>query len=229
MAATSTVAAARPDQFAVGLHESRGGWFIQCSGVSANLNVWHHIAITRDSSNTARIFIDGVLRGTAIGTPAPTTTGGGAFNIGDAGDAGDAILPRGIDEVRISSVAPPATFTLQTIPFTPDASMTFLYHLDEGTGQVLTDASGNNRNGVFSTSSAAESADPQWSTDAIQRSTASHRGASDHDTADQSDRDGGRNASFTATVTGTPTPTLQWQVSTNGGGSFSNLANGAPL
>ena len=38
----------------------------------------------------------------------------------------------------------------------------------------------------------------------------------------------GQNGSFTATATGTPTPSLQWQVSTNGGTSWTNLTNTAP-
>jgi hypothetical protein len=41
-----------------------------------------------------------------------------------------------------------------------------LYHLDEGTEQVLNDASGKNRNGVLGASPAVETVDPQWSTDA---------------------------------------------------------------
>src|SRR5712692_6217132 len=39
---------------------------------------------------------------------------------------------------------------------------------------------------------------------------------------------GGQTASFTAAATGTPAPTVQWQVSTDGGVSFSNIA-GATL
>jgi hypothetical protein len=35
-------------------------------------------------------------------------------------------------------------------------------------------------------------------------------------------------AVFTVTVTGTPAPTLQWQVSTNGGSSWTNLTNTSP-
>jgi len=34
----------------------------------------------------------------------------------------------------------------------------------------------------------------------------------------------GSNASFTASFSGSPTPTLQWQVSTNGGGTYNNIA-----
>jgi hypothetical protein len=36
----------------------------------------------------------------------------------------------------------------------------------------------------------------------------------------------GGNTSFTASATGNPTPTVQWQVSTNGGSTFTNITNG---
>jgi hypothetical protein len=38
----------------------------------------------------------------------------------------------------------------------------------------------------------------------------------------------GGNASFTATVSGTPTPVLKWQMSTNGGSTWTNLSDTAP-
>jgi hypothetical protein len=154
------------DQFAWAYTRVGGGWFFQCSGVSATLNVWYHIAVTRDSANVTRIFVNGVLRNTINGTAAPTTSTG-AFGIGNAGDAVTEFFPGLLDELRISSIVRySSNFTPQTTPFITDASTVTLYHLDEGTGQVLNDASGNNRNGVLGTSSSVETADPQWSTDA---------------------------------------------------------------
>src|SRR5439155_700289 len=38
----------------------------------------------------------------------------------------------------------------------------------------------------------------------------------------------GQDASFVAAASGTPAPTYQWQVSTDGGASFANLTNAAP-
>ncbi|MFA5263491.1 MAG: immunoglobulin domain-containing protein [Opitutaceae bacterium] len=38
----------------------------------------------------------------------------------------------------------------------------------------------------------------------------------------------GQNVTFSATASGAPTPALQWQVSTNGGSTWTNLADGAP-
>jgi len=153
------------DQFAWAYTKVGGGWFFQCSGVQATLNVWHHVAITRDASNASRIFIDGVLRATATNTPAPTTSTG-AFGVGNAGDAVTEFFPGLLDEIRISNVARyTTTFTPRVTAFATDPNTVALYHLDGGTGQTLVDSSGNARNGVLGTSSTTEAADPVWSTD----------------------------------------------------------------
>ena len=39
----------------------------------------------------------------------------------------------------------------------------------------------------------------------------------------------GQTVTFTAAASGNPTPTVQWQVSTNGGNSFSNIAGATSL
>jgi concanavalin A-like lectin/glucanase superfamily protein len=154
-----------PDQFAWGYAKVGGGFFVQCSGVSADLNAWHHIAVTRDSSSTAQIFVDGLLRGTATATPAPTSSTG-AFGVGDAGDARTEYFAGLIDEVRISSIARyTESFVPQAANFGTDATTVALYHFDEPSGQTLIDSSGNNRNGVLGTSSNSEKTDPQRSPD----------------------------------------------------------------
>ena len=99
--------------------------------------------MTRDNANTTRIFIDGVLRGTASGAAAPSGSTG-AFNLGTAGGSNREVFPGFLDEVRISSIARyTTTFTPQTARFAPDADTVALYHLDDGTGQTVADASGN--------------------------------------------------------------------------------------
>jgi concanavalin A-like lectin/glucanase superfamily protein/galactose oxidase-like protein/Big-like domain-containing protein/purple acid phosphatase-like protein/Kelch motif protein len=154
-----------PDQFAWAYTQTTGGWFVQCSGITANLGVWHHVAVTRDASNTARIFIDGVLRLTTANTAAPKSSTG-AFGIGEAADATAEYFNGLIDEIRISSVARYTTsFTPSTVNFAPDANTVALYHLDESSGQTLIDSSGNNRNGVLGSSSSTEASDPQRSSD----------------------------------------------------------------
>ena len=152
-----------PDQFAWAYTKVGGGWFFQCSGVTASLNVWHHIAVTRDSSNTARIFVDGVLRGTTTNAAAPTTSTG-AFGIGNAGDALGEHFAGLLDEAHQQRRATRARSH-------PDHSARngcktrSPYHLDEGSGQALADSSGNARNGFLGTSSAVESVDPLCPTD----------------------------------------------------------------
>ena len=293
------------DQFAWAYTKVGGGWFLQCSGVAADLNVWHHVAVTRDASNNARMFVDGILKATTANTPAAVATTG-FFGIGEAGDAVTEFFPGRLDEIRISNVARyTGNFTPQTANFVTDATTVALYHLDEGTGQVLADASGNARDGFLGTTSAAESSDAVWSTDgpfagppppvlptinfsvspatitsgasatltwsttnatdaAIDQNigtipitgtrvvsptstttytlTAFNANGSSTATATVTVSGApaittqpttqtivaGQNGSFTAAASGTPAPTLQWQVSTNGGTTFSNLANGAP-
>jgi hypothetical protein len=154
-----------PEQFAWAYTKTGGGWFFQCSGVSAALNTWYHVAVTRDNAGTARIFVNGALLNTSTNTPAPTASSG-AFGIGEAADAVTEFFPGGLDEIRISNIARyPASFTTQTANFVTDANTVALYHLDEGSGQTLSDASGNGHNGVLGTTPAVEPADPTWSTD----------------------------------------------------------------
>jgi len=218
------------DQFAWAYTRTTGGFVVQCSGVAASLNTWYHVAITRDSANAIRIFINGVLRGTATGTAAPSSTGFGPFNIGEAGEAADEYFPGFLDEIRVSSVARyTGNFTPQTARFATDANTVALYHLDEGVGQTLNDASGNGRTGFLGLSSATEAIDPTWSTD-VAFTGGPPTNAAPTITAQPANQTvtAGQNATFTVLASSTPTPTYQWQVSTNGGGTFTNLANGAP-
>jgi hypothetical protein len=84
----------------------------------------------------------------------------GAFGIGEAGDALAEFFGGSLAEIRVSDIARyAASFTPQTVNFTTDGNTVALYHLDEGTGQVLNDSSGNNRHGAFG------SPPPLWSSD----------------------------------------------------------------
>lgn len=117
---------------------------------------WHHIAVTRDSANgLVRIFIDGVLRTSAVGP-----TGNISYRNGrttswpqsdpflvlgaekhDAGSAYPSYNGR-IDELRISgTVRYTADFAPPVSEFTADAFTAGLYHFNEGAGDTLRDLS----------------------------------------------------------------------------------------
>jgi hypothetical protein len=133
---------------------------VQCSGVVADLGVWHHLAVTRDASGTRRFFVDGVLRSTQANIAAPSDSSG-AFTLGRAGDSSTEYFPGLIDEVRVSSAAMyTANFTAPTSPLPVTAETVGLWSLDEGVGQIVTDRSGNGRHGTLGAGTSAESGDP---------------------------------------------------------------------
>jgi hypothetical protein len=136
-----------------------------CSGVTATLNTWYHVAVSRDSAGTVRLFVNGVLRATRTAAPAVVDSNG-VLTAGRAGNYTGEYFNGLVDEVRVSTAAVyTADFTPPTTRLPATASTYGLWHFDEGSGQVLTDVSGNGRNGTLGTSSAADSADPVWSTD----------------------------------------------------------------
>ncbi len=137
---------------------------------------WHHIAVTRDSSTGAlALYVDGVLDGTANGP-----TGDISYRDGRRTSwPNDPFLVIGaekhdysrdypsysgwFDELRISTtVRYTATFTPPTQPFVRDDNTALLYHFDEGTGDQITDSSGNGTNGVRRPG--GNPAGPEWST-----------------------------------------------------------------
>jgi hypothetical protein len=149
------------DQFA---YYQAAGNSVQCSGVTAQVGQWYHIAVTRDGTGTRRMFVNGVLVSTRAGSPAPTDSSG-RFTLGRGGDYSGEYFGGLLDEVRLSSVAEyTAGFTVPTLPLAATANTVALWHLDEGAGQFIFDVSGNARTGTLGTGSGADSADPIWST-----------------------------------------------------------------
>jgi hypothetical protein len=136
----------------------------QCSGVTATVGQWFHVAVSRDASGTRRLFVNGVLRSTQTNSAAPTDSSG-VFAFGRAGDFNGEYFAGLVDEARLSNIAVyTATFTAPTSPLPVTANTVALWSLDEGTGQTFSDRSGNGRNGTLGSSSGADSADPLWST-----------------------------------------------------------------
>ena len=120
-------------------------------------NQWHHVAGTFNSTtDEIAVYVDGTRRdldAVAVGDPNTTSAAvaiGGLYNSSTT-SASD-VFPGNIDEVRISSSVrySGATVAVPSDPFTSDASTEMLWHMDEGTGSSIDDASSNNRDGTAS-------------------------------------------------------------------------------
>jgi hypothetical protein len=150
------------DQFAY--YQSAGN-LILCSGISANLNTWYHVAVTRDTAGTLRFFVNGSLVATRTNSTAPFNSTG-RFNLGRAGDFAGEYFTGRLHEVRVSNTARYFNqFTPQTTPYSTDSSTVVLYHLNNASGQTVTDSSGYARNGVLGTTTSVQASDPVWSSD----------------------------------------------------------------
>ena len=99
-----------------------GGWDFQiygnelelALGVSAvierawthNINQWYHLAVTRDSSNDIRIFVDGTQLGAVVNSTADLRHASNDFHIGNIGPATSRPFQGGyMDEIRITRAA----------------------------------------------------------------------------------------------------------------------------
>ena len=135
--------------------EGTGDWTI--CGLRNVLDAdWHHVAVARErATGKMWIFVDGLpdAQGDGPGGDVsyPDDAAAGAPNDpflvfgAEKHDAGAAFPSYSglLDEIRVSSVLRYAgAFTRPRTPFTPDADTAALYHLDEGTGDLLADGSG---------------------------------------------------------------------------------------
>jgi hypothetical protein len=133
-----------------------------CSGVDATLSTWFHVAVTRNSSDSVTLFVNGVPGPSAL--IADPVNSSGVFTFGRAGDFAGQYFPGYIAEVRLASTALyTAPFTPPSAPLSAGAGIAGLWHMDEGSGQTAIDDSGNLRNGILGSTPAAEANDPLWS------------------------------------------------------------------
>ncbi len=132
-----------------------------CGETNVADGVWHHIAVTRRAFDAAlgtgvlRIFVDGMLDAEGFGPTGdvsyrddrpPLSLNDPFLVIGaEKHDAG-AQYPSysgWIDEIRLSNtVRYTQNVTRPSQPFTTDINTVALYHLDEGSGDTITDSSG---------------------------------------------------------------------------------------
>ena len=112
----------------------------------------YHVAASWDG-RSYRLFIDGRLVAEKPLSEIPAAAAGEPVAIGGYPDGAtgiaEAVLHGIVDEVRISSVARYAADFKPEPRLQLDAETLALYHFDEGQGDVLTDASGNNHHGTI--------------------------------------------------------------------------------
>jgi hypothetical protein len=138
-----------------------GGGLTLCGGQGLADGAWHHVAATRAEAGAMALFVDGQLvaegdgpagdmsyrdgRGTDYPNSDPYLVLGAEKH--DAGSDFPS-FSGWMDELRISNtVRYAAAFDLPTAPFEPDESTVGLYHMDEGSGTVLIDASASGADG----------------------------------------------------------------------------------
>jgi hypothetical protein len=107
------------------------------TGGSLNTNTWYHIAVTRDSSNNTKLFINGTQSGSTS-----TANDRNWINIIEwslfGSNSGYEAFVGHIDELRISDVARyTSNFTAPSSAFTNDTDTLLLYHF-EGTDATST-------------------------------------------------------------------------------------------
>lgn len=145
------------NRIAFGVHNGSNGMTI-CSNTPLSANTWHHIAVTRSTGGTMRIFVNGNLERQITNGPA----GDISYRVGRSitgSYVNEPYLVIGaekhdydrnaypsfsgwIDEVRLSKVVRySSSFTPPNSPFSTDANTVGLYHFDEGSGNTVLDAS----------------------------------------------------------------------------------------
>lgn len=102
------------------------------SGGTLAINTWYHIAVTRDSSNDVRLFLDGTEIGTSYNDTSTFSQqdGDGFFGMNHQ-SPNNHYFDGYIDEVRFSDTARyTAGFTAPTETFQNDANTLLLLHMD---------------------------------------------------------------------------------------------------
>lgn len=144
------------------------------SGVTVTDGNWHHVAATRQSSGRVDVYVDGKLAKIHNSSIVPSTNNKQNITIGiTMGILGPPPPPpkpawffRGmIDEPAVWNVALTAAQVAKVHSQGVDPTATGLvgfWSFDEGTGQIIKDASPANNDGYLGASTSADSSDPAW-------------------------------------------------------------------
>jgi hypothetical protein len=126
---------------------------------SLTVNTWYHVAATYNlSTQTLRIYVNGVLEGTLNGVTTPLTPTGVSLKIGARGDDGTGRLQGTMDEVRLWNIERTLSEISSSMntELSAQAGLVALYHFNQGiagennTGITsVSDVSGSNNHGSF--------------------------------------------------------------------------------
>jgi hypothetical protein len=112
------------------------------TGGSLNTGTWYHIAVTRDSSNNTKLFINGTQSG-STSTANDRNWANIQYWFMFCKNSGDSTFTGHIDEMRISDVARyTSNFTAPSAAFTNDDDTLLLYHFegtDATSGSIIDD------------------------------------------------------------------------------------------
>ncbi|MCK6600909.1 MAG: T9SS type A sorting domain-containing protein [Bacteroidetes bacterium] len=130
--------------------------------VSIPAGNWYHMAVTFNSG-TASLYVNGVLKGSAI--QGSTNINSQPFRFGSFHTFGSYNMNGKLDDIRIfTSIRTPAQIQADMVSDAAEGAYAF-YNFNEGTGDVIADASGNGNTGFLGTSNgASDSNDPAWYT-----------------------------------------------------------------
>ena len=111
---------------------------------------WYHLEMARDTFNTNRLFVNGVLESTVTATASITNSD--ALEIGGNGVTPSVSLKGYMDEIRVSSVGRHTTsFTPQTTSFNSDVYTTILIHADGANTSIDFRDDGQGAQNIYST------------------------------------------------------------------------------
>ena len=127
-------------------------------------NLWHHVAVSRTGSAYS-FYVDGVFCQTIISISADLSNAG-AIKMG--GEDGFNHLIGLIDEARVWNVARSALdigANSSTSLLGTETGLVGYWKFDEGTGDIITDATANGNDGFLGAVAGIDPADALWSTD----------------------------------------------------------------
>lgn len=140
---------------------SGGSWRSASTTTGAiSANTWHHVAGTFDGS-TIRVFVDGTLLGSTSHSGTINDPSSPSVTLG-SNIQGSQKLVGLLDEVRVSNSARYSQSFSPLRRYSTDANTVAIWHLDEGSGQSLTDSSGNGNSGTLGADGSIASDDPTW-------------------------------------------------------------------